>query len=272
MSANDQMMILHSTSDVSDYRLRQGCERLNKIVDAVCYGAGHGSVVVINSERTDREDGINFLVDSSFVTERMSELLKQDVVGDFLQKLISWVSNCGYGQQKVKNILHTVTYESSVLDKVRQILEAFCKSQGLDLYEMLGTSEEAAREINADPLCMENELSVSDIVETIRTEIRVFQMAKRSNGKYADDTCYYDTETIWVPVTIMERIFELGEVHDKVGVLKALKQEKVLLGKNKLTTTITTVDEKKLECYRLKLSALNSRGKVELALLGKETK
>lgn len=137
---------------------------------------------------------------------------------------------------------------------------------------MLGTSEEAAREINADPLCMENELSVSDIVETIRTEIRVFQMAKRSNGKYADNTCYYDTETIWVPVTIMERIFELGEVHDKVGVLKALKQEKVLLGKNKLTTTITTVDEKKLECYRLKLSELNSRGKVELASLGKETK
>lgn len=91
---------------------------------------------------------------------------------------------------------------------------------------------------------MENELSVSDIVETIRTEIRVFQMAKRGNGKYADDTCYYDTETIWVPVTIMERILELGEVHDKVGVLKVLKQEKVLLGKNKLTTTITTVDEK----------------------------
>lgn len=268
----DQVMILHTTSGASDYKLRQGCERLNQIVDAVCYGAGHGSVVVINSERTDREEGINILLDSSFITERMSELLKQDVVGDFLQKFILWVMNRGYGQPQVENILHTVTCNSSVLDKVRQILEAFCKSQGLDLYEMLGTSEEAAREINADPLCMENELSVSDIVETIRTEIRVFQMAKRSNGKYADDTCYYDTETIWVPVTIMERIFELGEVHDKVGVLKALKQEKVLLGKNKLTTTITTVDEKKLECYRLKLSALNSRGKVELASLGKETK
>ena len=268
----DQVMILHTTSGASDYKLRQGCERLNQIVDAVCYGAGHGSVVVINSERTDREEGINILLDSSFITERMSELLKQDVVGDFLQKFILWVMNRGYGQPQVENILHTVTCNSSVLDKVRQILEAFCKSQGLDLYEMLGTSEEAAREINADPLCMENELSVSDIVETIRTEIRVFQMAKRSNGKYADDTCYYDTETIWVPVTIMERILELGEVHDKVGVLKVLKQEKVLLGKNKLTTTITTVDEKKLECYRLKLSELNSRGKVELASLGKETK
>lgn len=271
MSANDQMMILHSTSDVSDYRLRQGCERLNKIVDAVCYGAGHGSVVVINSERTDREDGINFLVDSSFVTERMSELLKQDVVGDFLQKLISWVSNCGYGQQKVKNILHTVTYKSSVLDKVQQILEVFCESQGLDLYERLGITKEVAKEVNADPFCMEDELSVSDIIATIRNQIGAFHVEDRNRGKYADDACYQNKETTWIPVAIMDHIFEQGRIRDKAGALKLLKQENILIAKNKLTTRIT-VDDHSMECYRLKSSALNSRGKVELALLGKETK
>lgn len=270
-NTKDQVMILHTTGGVSQYKLQQECDRLNQIVEAVCYGAGHGSVVVINSERTDREEGINILLDSSFITERISELLKQDVVGDFLQKFILWVMNRECGQPQVENILHTVTCKSSVLDIVRQILEVFCKSQGLDLYKMLGTSEETAQEINANPLGMENELSVSDIIETIRTQIRAFHMENRGKKKYAEDTCYCDTETIWIPITIMNRVFELGEISDKAGALKALKQDKILLGKNKLTTRITVGDQQ-LECYRMKLSALNSRGKVELASLGKEIK
>ena len=270
-NTKDQVLILHTTGSVSQYKLQQECDRLNQIVEAVCYGAGYGSIVVINSERTDREDGINILLDSSFITERISELLKQDVVGDFLQKFILWVMNRECGQPQVENILHTVTCKSSVLDIVRQILEVFCKSQGLDLYKMLGTSEETAQEINANPLGMENELSVSDIIETIRTQIRAFHMENRGKKKYAEDTCYCDTETIWIPITIMNRVFELGEISDKAGALKALKQDKILLGKNKLTTRITVGDQQ-LECYRMKLSALNSRGKVELASLGKEIK
>ena len=270
-NTKDQVLILHTTGSVSQYKLQQECDRLNQIVEAVCYGAGYGSIVVINSERTDREDGINILLDSSFITERISELLKQDVVGDFLQKFILWVMNRECGQPQVENILHTVTCKSSVLDIVRQILEVFCKSQGLDLYKMLGTSEATAQKINANPLCMENELSVSDIIETIRTQIKEFRMENRSKKKYAEDTCYCDTETIWIPVTIVNRIFELGEISDKAGALKALKQDKILLGKNKLTTRITVGDQQ-LECYRMKLSALNSRGKVELASLGKEIK
>ena len=255
----DQVMILHTTSGASDYKLRQGCERLNQIVDAVCYGAGHGSVVVINSERTDREEGINILLDSSFITERMSELLKQDVVGDFLQKFILWVMNRGYGQSQVENILHTVTCKSSVLDKVQQILEVFCESQGLDLYERLGITKEVAKEVNADPFCMEDELSVSDIIATIRNQIGVFHIENRNRGKYADDAFYQNKETTWIPVAIMDHIFEQGGIRDKAGALKLLKQENILIAKNKLTTRIT-VDDHPMECYRLKSSALNSRG------------
>ena len=273
MSTKDQVMVLHSTSVDSKYKykVQQRDDRLNQIVDAVCYGAGHGSVVVINSERTDREEGINIFLDSSFITERMSELLKQDVVGDFLQKFILWVMNRGYGQPKVENILHTVTCNSSVLDKVCQILEVFCESQGLDLYERLGITKEVAKEVNADPFCMEDELSVSDIIATIRNQIGAFHVEDRNRGKYADDARYQNKETTWIPVAIMDHIFEQGGIRDKAGALKLLKQEKILIAKNKLTTRIT-VDDHPMECYRLKSSALNSRGKVELALLGKETK
>lgn len=86
--AKDQVMVLHSTSGGLKYKLQQREDQLKRIVDAVCYGDGHGSGVVINYEQTDLEGGINILLDSSFVTERMSELLKQDVVGDFWQKAL----------------------------------------------------------------------------------------------------------------------------------------------------------------------------------------
>lgn len=271
MSTKDQAMVLYSTSGASKYKLQQKEDHLKRIVDAVCYGDGHGSVVVINSEWTDLEGGINILLDSSFVTERMSELLKQDVVGDFLQKFISWVSNCGYGHPKVENILHTVTCKSSVLNEVQQILEVFCESQGLDLYERLGITKEVAQEVNADPFCMEDELSVSDIIATIRNQMGAFQIEDRNRGKYADDACYRNKEITWIPVAIMDHIFEQGGIRDKASALKLLKREKILIARDKLTTRIT-MEGHRIECYRLKSSALNSRGKVELVLLGKETK
>ena len=271
MSTKDQAMVLYSTSGASKYKLQQKEDHLKRIVDAVCYGDGHGSVVVINSEWTDLEGGINILLDSSFVTERMSELLKQDVVGDFLQKFISWVSNCGYGHPQVENILHTVTCKSSVLNEVQQILEVFCESQGLDLYERLGITKEVAQEVNADPFCMEDELSVSDIIATIRNQMGAFQIEDRNRGKYADDACYRNKEITWIPVAIMDHIFEQGGIRDKASALKLLKREKILIARDKLTTRIT-MEGHRIECYRLKSSALNSRGKVELVLLGKETK
>lgn len=271
MSTKDQVMVLHSTSGASKYKLQQKEDHLKRIVDAVCYGDGHGSVVVINSEWTDLEEGINILLDSSFVTERMSELLKLDVVGDFLQKFISWVSNCGYGHPQVENILHTVTCKSSVLNEVQQILEVFCESQGLDLYERLGITKEVAQEVNADPFCMEDELSVSDIIATIRNQMGAFHIEDRNRGKYADDACYQNKETTWIPVAIMDHIFEQGGIRDKASALKLLKREKILIARDKLTTRIT-MEGHQIECYRLKSSALNSRGKVELVLLGKETK
>lgn len=271
MSTKDQVMVLHSTSGASKYKLQQKEDHLKRIVDDVCYGDGRGSVVVINSEWTDLEEGINILLDSSFVTERMSELLKLDVVGDFLQKFISWVSNCGYGHPQVENILHTVTCKSSVLNEVQQILEVFCESQGLDLYERLGITKEVAQEVNADPFCMEDELSVSDIIATIRNQMGAFHIEDRNRGKYADDACYQNKETTWIPVAIMDHIFEQGGIRDKASALKLLKREKILIARDKLTTRIT-MEGHQIECYRLKSSALNSRGKVELALLGKETK
>lgn len=271
MSTKDQVMVLHSTSGASKYKLQQKEDHLKRIVDDVCYGDGRGSVVVINSEWTDLEEGINILLDSSFVTERMSELLKLDVVGDFLQKFISWVSNCGYGHPQVENILHTVTCKSSVLNEVQQILEVFCESQGLDLYERLGITKEVAQEVNADPFCMEDELSVSDIIATIRNQMGAFHIEDRNRGKYADDACYQNKETTWIPVAIMDHIFEQGGIRDKASALKLLKREKILIARDKLTTRIT-MEGHRIECYRLKSSALNSRGKVELVLLGKETK
>lgn len=271
MSTKDQVMVLHSTSGASKYKLQQKEDHLKRIVDDVCYGDGRGSVVVINSEWTDLEEGINILLDSSFVTERMSELLKLDVVGDFLQKFISWVSNCGYGHPQVENILHTVTCKSSVLNEVQQILEVFCESQGLDLYERLGITKEVAQEVNADPFCMEDELSVSDIIATIRNQMGAFHIEDRNRGKYADDACYQNKETTWIPVAIMDHIFEQGGIRDKASALKLLKREKILIARDKLTTRIT-MEGHQIECYRLKSSALNSRGKVELVLLGKETK
>ena len=273
MNTKDQVMVLHSTSVDSKYKykLQQREERLKQIVDDVCYGAGHGSVVVINSERTDLEEAINIFIDSSFVTERMSELLKQDVVGDFLQKFISWVSNRGWGQPKVESIIHTVTGKSLVLTEVQRILEVFCESQEVDLYEMLGTTKEAVLEINADPFCMENELCASDIIEIIRNQIRAFRMEDRSTGIYADDACYHNKENIWIPVAIMNQIFEQGGISDKASALKQLKQANVLLAIRKLTTRIT-VGNQSLECYRLKLSALDIPGRVKLVSLGKETK
>lgn len=271
MSTKDQVMVLHSTSGVSKYKLQQKEDHLKRIVDDVCYGDGRGSVVVINSEWTDLEEGINILLDSSFVTERMSELLKLDVVGDFLQKFISWVSNCGYGHPQVENILHTVTCKSSVMNEVQQILEVFCESQGLDLYERLGITKEVAQEVNADPFCMEDELSVSDIIATIRNQMGAFHIEDRNRGKYADDACYQNKETTWIPVAIMDHIFEQGGIRDKASALKLLKREKILIARDKLTTRIT-MEGHQIECYRLKSSALNSRGKVELVLLGKETK
>lgn len=271
MSTKDQVMVLHSTSGASKYKLQQKEDHLKRIVDDVCYGDGRGSVVVINSEWTDLEEGINILLDSSFVTERMSELLKLDVVGDFLQKFISWVSNCGYGHPQVENILHTVTCKSSVMNEVQQILEVFCESQGLDLYERLGITKEVAQEVNADPFCMEDELSVSDIIATIRNQMGAFHIEDRNRGKYADDACYQNKETTWIPVAIMDHIFEQGGIRDKASALKLLKREKILIARDKLTTRIT-MEGHQIECYRLKSSALNSRGKVELVLLGKETK
>lgn len=271
MCIKDQVMILHSTSVDSKYKLKQEDDRCKQIVDAVCYGNGHGSVVVINYEQTDLEEGINILLDSSFVTERMSELLKQDVVGDFLQKFISWVSNCGYGHHQIENILHTVTCKSSVLNEVQQILEVFCESQGLDLYERLGITKAVAQEVNADPFCMEDELSVSDIIATIRNQMGAFHIEDRNRGKYADDACYRNKEITWIPVAIMDHIFEQGGIRDKASALKLLKREKILIARDKLTTRIT-MEGHRIECYRLKSSALNSRGKVELVLLGKETK
>lgn len=271
MSTKDQVMVLHSTSGASKYKLQQKEDHLKRIVDDVCYGDGRGSVVVINSEWTDLEEGINILLDSSFVTERMSELLKLDVVGDFLQKFISWVSNCGYGHPQVENILHTVTCKSSVLNEVQQILEVFCESQGLDLYERLGITKEVAQEVNADPFCMEDELSVSDIIATIRNQMGAFHIEDRNRGKYADDACYQNKETTWIPVAIMDHIFEQDGIRDKASALKLLKREKILIARDKLTTRIT-MEGHRIECYRLKSSALNSRGKVELVLLGKETK
>ena len=271
MSTKDQVMVLHSTSGASKYKLQQKEDHLKRIVDDVCYGDGRGSVVVINSEWTDLEEGINILLDSSFVTERMSELLKLDVVGDFLQKFISWVSNCGYGHPQVENILHTVTCKSSVMNEVQQILEVFCESQGLDLYERLGITKEVAQEVNADPFCMEDELSVSDIIATIRNQMGAFHIEDRNRGKYADDACYQNKETTWIPVAIMDHIFEQGGIRVKASALKLLTREQILIARDKLTTRIT-MEGHQIECYRLKSSALNSRGKVELVLLGKETK
>ena len=147
----------------------------------------------------------------------------------------------------------------------------FCESQGLDLYERLGITKEVAQEVNADPFCMEDELSVSDIIATIRNQMGAFHIEDRNRGKYADDACYRNKEITWIPVAIMDHIFEQGGIRDKASVLKLLKQEKILIARNKLTTRIT-MEGQRIECYRLKTSALNSRGKVELVLLGKETK
>lgn len=147
----------------------------------------------------------------------------------------------------------------------------FCESQEVDLYEMLGTTKEAVLEINADPFCMENELCASDIIEIIRNQIRAFRMEDRSTGIYADDACYHNKENIWIPVAIMNQIFEQGGISDKASALKQLKQANVLLAIRKLTTRITVGNQSR-ECYRLKLSALDIPGRVKLVSLGKETK
>lgn len=264
----DEVMILHTANGISKYKQNQEKERLNRIVDEVCYGAGHGSIVVINSEETDLPEGINIFLNTSFITERMSQLLQQDVVGAFLQKLVSWIEK---EPSRLSAILSGVSSESILLNEVQTVLETFCRCEGVDMYKELGVTKETIKEINSKFEDMEDELDVSKIVEMIRANMRKFYVADIQKKKYTENTCYFDSETMWIPKEILDKMLLWGGIENKIRALNKLKEERILLGKRKLTSKIS-VEGHKIECYKIEKAVLNTQGKVDIESIGKETK
>ena len=270
--SKDEVLVLGMLQGSSDYMKKQGTEKLNKIVRAVCYENCHCTVVALNCIRSDEEEAVNIYVGPSFITETMKEILNGKAVDEFLQKFVTWVGN---NMKKVKYIIRDAAKAKETFwNTVWEILLDFGSAYDINIAEMLDVLVDRTPQELIDALRADSEMEVDadGVFVKIRQGIKEFHVVEKNGTKwdvYEQNACYLDSEGLYIPCEIFGEILECSDEGAVSKVVEAIAQADAFANNKRYRSTIHVANTR-VRAYKIKRSVLEGEGKVAIKALGKE--